>query len=45
MKLLLRLVISTLAVLVAAHLVPGVVVASTGTAIIVAIVLGLLNTF
>ncbi|MEO6283698.1 MAG: phage holin family protein [Dyadobacter sp.] len=45
MKLLLRLVISTLAVLVAAHLVPGVVVASTSTAIIVAIVLGLLNTF
>jgi putative membrane protein len=45
MKLLLRLVISTLAVLVAAHLVPGVVVSSTGTAIIVAIVLGLLNTF
>ncbi|WAC11545.1 phage holin family protein [Dyadobacter pollutisoli] len=45
MKLLLRLVISTLAVLVAANLVPGVVVASTGTAIIVAIVLGILNTF
>jgi putative membrane protein len=45
MKLLLRLVISTLAVLVAAHLVPGVVVASMGTAVIVAIVLGILNTF
>lgn len=45
MKLLLRLVISTLAILVAAHVVPGVVVASTTTAIIVAIVLGILNTF
>ena len=45
MKLLLRLIISTLAVMVAANLVPGVVVASTGTAIIVAIVLGILNTF
>ncbi|MHA4736778.1 phage holin family protein [Dyadobacter sp. MSC1_007] len=45
MKLLLRLVISTLAILVAANLVPGVVVASTTTAIIVAIVLGILNTF
>ena len=45
MKLLLRLVISTLAVLVAANLIPGVVVASLTTAIIVAIVLGILNTF
>jgi putative membrane protein len=45
MKLLLRLVISTLAILVAANVVPGVVVASTTTAIIVAIVLGILNTF
>jgi len=45
MKLLLRLVIGTLAILVAAHVVPGVVVASTTTAIIVAIVLGILNTF
>ena len=45
MKLLLRLVISTLAVLVAANLVPGVEVNSTVTAIIVAIVLGILNTF
>lgn len=45
MKLLLRLVISTLAILVAANLVPGVFVASTTTAIIVAIVLGILNTF
>ncbi len=45
MKLLLRLVISTLAVLVAANLVPGVEVNGTATAIIVAIVLGILNTF
>jgi putative membrane protein len=45
MKLLLRLVISTLAVLVAANLIPGVVVASLTTAIVVAIVLGILNTF
>jgi len=45
MKLLLRLVISTLAVLVAANIIPGVVVASLGTAFIVAIVLGILNTF
>lgn len=45
MKLLLRLVISTLAVLVAANLVPGVEVNGTVTAIIVAIVLGILNTF
>ena len=45
MKLIIRLLISTLAILVAAHLIPGVVVASTTTAIIVAIVLGILNTF
>lgn len=45
MKLLLRLVISTLAVLVASKIVPGVFVEDTGTAIVIAIVLGLLNTF
>ncbi|MCE7067469.1 phage holin family protein [Dyadobacter sp. CY326] len=45
MKLIIRLLVSTLAILIAAHLIPGVVVASTTTAIIVAIVLGLLNTF
>lgn len=45
MKLIIRLVISTLAIVVAANLVPGVVVEGTTTAIIVAIVLGLLNTF
>ncbi|MCE7069149.1 MULTISPECIES: phage holin family protein [Dyadobacter] len=45
MKLIIRLLISTLAILLAAKLIPGVVVASTTTAIIVAIVLGILNTF
>jgi putative membrane protein len=45
MRLIIRLLISTLAILLAANLIPGVVVASTTTAIIVAIVLGLLNTF
>ncbi|MCF0038752.1 phage holin family protein [Dyadobacter fanqingshengii] len=45
MKLIIRLLISTLAILIAANLIPGVVVASTTTAIIVAIVLGVLNTF
>jgi len=45
MKLVIRLLISTLAILIAANLIPGVVVASTTTAVIVAIVLGILNTF
>ncbi len=45
MKLLLHLVISTLAVLVAANLLDGVSVDTTTTAVIVAIVLGLLNSF
>jgi putative membrane protein len=45
MKLLIRLIISTLAILVAANVVPGVTVAGTTTAIIAAIVLGILNTF
>jgi putative membrane protein len=45
MKLLLRLVISTLAVIVAAHLIPGVTVDNFTTAVVVAIVLGILNTF
>ncbi|KQS32949.1 phage holin family protein [Dyadobacter sp. Leaf189] len=45
MKLLLRLVISALAVLIGANLIPGVAVESFTTAIIVAIVLGILNTF
>jgi putative membrane protein len=45
MQLIIRLLISTLAILFAAHFVPGVAVASTTTAVIVAIVLGILNTF
>lgn len=45
MKLLIRLVISTLAILVAANIVPGVSVDGTTTAIVAAIVLGILNTF
>lgn len=46
MKLLIRLVISTLAIIVAAHLIPGVELrGGITTAIIVAIVLGILNTF
>tara|TARA_R110002124_G_scaffold262519_1_gene428656 strand:+ start:1000 stop:1335 length:336 start_codon:yes stop_codon:yes gene_type:complete len=45
MQLIIRLLISTLAILVAANVVPGVYVESTVTAVIVAIVLGLLNTF
>jgi len=45
MSLLIRLVISTLAILVAAHLIPGIKVDSITTAVVVAIVLGILNTF
>lgn len=45
MKLLLRLVISTLAIIVAANLLDGVVVSDLTSAIVAAIVLGLLNTF
>lgn len=45
MKLLIRLIVSTLAIIVAANVVPGVAVAGTMTAVIVAIVLGILNTF
>ncbi|NIJ55396.1 phage holin family protein [Dyadobacter arcticus] len=45
MKLLLRLVISTLAILAAGYFVPGVVVSSVGSAFVAAIVLGILNTF
>lgn len=45
MKLLLHLVISTLAVLVAANILDGVTVETTTTAVVVAIVLGILNTF
>jgi putative membrane protein len=45
MGLIIRLVISTLAVLVASKVIPGIVVDSIGTAAVVAIVLGILNTF
>ena len=45
MNLLIRLIISTLAIVFAAKLIPGVFVNSWTTAAIVAIVLGLLNTF
>lgn len=45
MNLIIRLIVSTLAIVVAAHLVPGVHVAGWSTAFIVAIVLGILNTF
>ncbi|HEV7379926.1 MAG TPA: phage holin family protein [Dyadobacter sp.] len=45
MKLIIRLLISTLAILVAANVIPGVRVVDTTTAIFLAIVLGLLNTF
>ena len=45
MNLLLRLVISTIAIIVAANLLDGVVVTDVTTALIAAIVLGLLNAF
>lgn len=45
MNLLIRLLISTLAIVVAAKVVPGVYVDSWTTAAVVAIVLGILNTF
>ncbi|SHM49824.1 phage holin family protein [Flavobacterium chilense] len=45
MKLLLRLLVTAALVLLIANFLPGVHVASFGTAIIVAIVLGLLNLF
>ena len=45
MNLIIRLIISTLAIVVAAKFVPGVFVDSWTTAVIVAIVLGILNTF
>ncbi|GLU54014.1 phage holin family protein [Dyadobacter frigoris] len=45
MNLLIRLLISTLAIVVGAKVVPGILVDSWTTAFVVAIVLGLLNTF
>ena len=45
MKLLLRLVISTIAIIVAANILDGVVISDVTTAFVAAVVLGLLNTF
>lgn len=45
MKLILSLLVNTLSVLLAAYLIPNVYVDSITTALIVAIVLGVLNTF
>lgn len=45
MKLLIKLLIATLAVFVSAYLIPGVTVDSFKTAFIVAVVLGVLNVF
>ena len=45
MGLIIRLLISAVAVMVASYFVPGIAVASFGTALIVAIVLGFLNAF
>lgn len=45
MGLIIRILISAVAVIVASYLIPGVFVDGFGTALIVAIVLGLLNAF
>ncbi|MBI2414405.1 phage holin family protein [candidate division WWE3 bacterium] len=45
MKLILKLLIATVSILVAGYIIPGVQVASFFTALVVAIVLGVLNTF
>jgi putative membrane protein len=45
MGLIVRILISAVAVFIAAYFVPGVVVNGFGTALVVAIVLGLLNAF
>ncbi len=45
MKILLKLIVNAIAVFAAAYLLPGVTVAGFTTAIIVAIVLGILNLF
>jgi putative membrane protein len=44
-KALLKLLVSTASILVAAYIIPGVSVSNVLTAVIVAIVLGVLNTF
>lgn len=43
MKILFRIIITALAVLLAANIVPGIHVAGFGTAVLVAVVLGILN--
>ena len=45
MKLFLKLLVSTASILVAGYVIPGVQIDSAATAIIVAIILGVLNTF
>jgi len=45
MKTVLKLLVSTASILVAAYIIPGVMIDSAVTAIIVAVVLGVLNTF
>lgn len=45
MKLIIRLIVFTLSVLIAAYLLPGVSVESITSAFVVAVVLGVLNTF
>ncbi len=45
MNLIIRLVVSTIAIIVAANLLDGVVVTNVTTALVAAIVLGLLNAF
>ncbi len=45
MKFIIRIILTAILVLVIAHFMPGVVVANFTTAIIVAVVLGLLNLF
>lgn len=44
MKIIFKIVISSLGVLLASYIVPGIVVAGFWTAVLVAVVLGLLNT-
>ena len=44
MKLIIHLLVSTLAVLIAAYIIPGVVVAGFWNALVLAVVLGVLNT-
>lgn len=45
MKLIISLLVTTIAILVAANVIPGVQVVDTTTAVVLAVVLGILNTF